>query len=71
MNKPFDMYSWRRKYIHLAENDTEVNEALMGAQDAIEKFYVFLGYNPGIGNHSQLGKCTSFSKSTYQKACSY
>ena len=39
MNKPFDMYSWRRKYIHLAENDTEVNEALMGAQDAIEKFY--------------------------------
>lgn len=39
MNKSFDMYAWRRKYIHLAENDTEVNEALMGAQEAIEKFY--------------------------------
>lgn len=23
MNKPFDMYSWRRKYIYLAENDSQ------------------------------------------------
>lgn len=39
MNKPFDMYSWRRKYIYLAENDVELNEELLGQEDAIEKFY--------------------------------
>ena len=39
MNKPFDMYSWRRKFIYLSENEEEVNEALMGAEEAIQKFY--------------------------------
>jgi len=39
MNNSFDMRSWRRKYVYLSENEEEVNEALLGAEEAIEQFY--------------------------------
>jgi len=39
MSKPFDMYSWRRKFIYLSENEEEINEAMMDAEEAIQKFY--------------------------------
>ena len=39
MSKSFDMYSWRRKFIYLSENEEEINEAMMDAEEAIQKFY--------------------------------
>lgn len=39
MNKSFDMYSWRRKYVYMTENEEELSEELLSSEDAIEKFY--------------------------------
>ena len=39
MSKPFDMYSWRRKYVYMTENEEELSEQLLSMEDAIEKFY--------------------------------
>ena len=39
MNKSFDMYSWRRKYVYMTENEEELKEELLSSEDAIEKFY--------------------------------
>ena len=39
MNKSFDMYSWRRKYVYMTENEEELSEQLLSMEDAIKKFY--------------------------------
>src|SRR5210317_557024 len=39
MNKSFDMYSWRRKYVYMTENEEELKEELLSSEDAIQKFY--------------------------------
>jgi hypothetical protein len=33
------MYSWRRKYVYMTENEEELKEELLSSEDAIEKFY--------------------------------